>query len=955
MAGKKNELLSRRKLIQAGAQGLTGLLLTAETVTAPAASGLPDTSEWPMLARDAARSGATPTEVRPPFERKWVRLFPDEGLMSGMQPVVAEGVVYVGTLAGNLYAIDAATGKDRWVFRAGGPLLHSCAVGKGRVLFGAMDGVIYGLDARTGRSLYQQKTGAAIWNAPALTDGAALIGGRDGFLYCLALDTGRLRWKARVGGPLLASVCVDERRGRVYAASEELRVTAFDLRNGRAVWRSPKLPGVSFRGYHPVVAPDGSVMVTVTPALSLDTFEPLLLAMVKQIFGDFASWRHNRAENDRLREANFRLMEKPETYTAQLAYLRERLAHEPAYQTFFVLDPETGRQKFVTPIVYAESMNGTGAPPVVTPDGKVIVKFQALLRSRYEHYSPFLNVGALDTATGHITPIMDQSRTYGWHDSLLLIHDEQSQLVVGGRTLLNTHQDNVNGLNLETRAGYEQPFCRNIHEPKPGEAAALWARVLRGEPLPTGKEWLQRGTAVYGGGSVLDVPVTIAGDSFYYLPTHEISAGAAVIAYRMEAKGQAAVETTLPKATFTSEEWERIQKLTWDWDTLEAPRLREILTDLPAKVRGTRQHPLQVEAHRRAAALSAEELEEMIWQTSTVGFQPPGIPQDLKARLKHSVQELLSRRWQPLLFPSGKHPTEAYRLFTDPAETLYTLARAYPYLDAELQRAMQSYVGTHRLLDSLLSPPKDTNRVAVAEAGELRSAYDLPPEKLLKIADDIARAPLARLYPLWLWGQATGDWKPVEAAWGNLRPLVQEPPNRLEEDCRNGVVAGLIAYCRLAARVRDAAAVRQGVETARQALKERLIYEWAHPRGGLITYVPVNRSIFGRWRHLSPEVGRLCRKYAGNAQRSLMDTYVDAHRPTWWLAWNVDLMWRNEAPFSFPTMSAEIFAARALILNEPAERLKTFLDLPWCKADLFHTQKLVHCLEATGTRLWKPT
>src|SRR6185369_17932708 len=126
---------------------------------------------------------------------------------------------------------------------------------------------------------------------------------------------------------------------------------------------------------------------------------------------------------------------------------------------------QTGKQKFVTSIVYAESMNGPGAPPVVTPNGKVIVKYSALLRSRYEHYSPFLNVGYLDTATGHITPIMDQSRRYGWHESLLLVHDEQSQLSVGGKVLINAHQDNVNALDLDTLRGYPAPFCHNVHEP----------------------------------------------------------------------------------------------------------------------------------------------------------------------------------------------------------------------------------------------------------------------------------------------------------------------------------------------------------------------------------------------------------------------------------------------------------------------------------------------------------
>jgi hypothetical protein len=39
-------------------------------------------------------------------------------------------------------------------------------------------------------------------------------------------------------------------------------------------------------------------------------------------------------------------------------------------------------------------------------------------------------------------------------------------------------------------------------------------------------------------------------------------------------------------------------------------------------------------------------------------------------------------------------------------------------------------------------------------------------------------------------------------------------------------------------------------------------------------------------------------------------------------------------------MSADIFAARALILNERADQLARYLDLPWCKADEYYVQKL---------------
>jgi len=273
-----------------------------------------------------------------------------------------------------------------------------------------------------------------------------------------------------------------------------------------------------------------------------------------------------------------------------------------------------------------------------------VVKFQALLRSRYEHYSPFLNVGYLDTETGHITPIMDQSRTYGWHDSLLLVHDEQCQLSVAGRVLVNAHQDNVNAMDLDTLQGYEEPFCRGVHEPQPGEAVGLWAMLLRGQTLPLGKEWLARGTAVYGGGSVIDTAVSVAGDSFYYIPTHEISAGAAVIAFRMDAKGNAGRKSDSPSARLTESEWERIKDLPWDWDLLQMPRLRHVLEALPEAVPGTRAAPLSEQAAERVSRIADGELDRFIWEVPRRGVADRDGLEGLKERLVASVRELVSRR-----------------------------------------------------------------------------------------------------------------------------------------------------------------------------------------------------------------------------------------------------------------------------------------------------------------------
>jgi hypothetical protein len=909
----------------------------------------PPRGDWPMLAHDPARSGATATEIRPPFERKWYRLFPEEGLMAGVQPVIADDKVFVGTMRGVLHAMDSGTGKDVWVYRADGAILHTCAVDAGKVVFGDSSGKISAVNAADGKLVWSVQTGSAVWNAPLIHQDTVFVGSRDGSLYAIGMSTGTVKWKGPTEGPLLSSPVLDVRRGRVYVASEDMYVYAFDLADGRRVWHSPKLPGVSFRGYHPVVAPDGSVMVTVSPSICLDSFEPILMGMVKEIFGDFASWRHKKEENAKLREANFQKMAEPGTYDAQLSYIRKRLSEEPIYQTFFVLDPDTGRQKFVTPIVYAESMNGTGAPPIVTGAGKVIVKYQALLRSRYEHYSPFLNVGYLDTATGHITPIMDQSRTYGWYDSLLLVHDEQCQLSAAGQVLINTHQDNVNAMDLGTLRGYEQPFCRNVHEPRVGEAVGIWAAIFRNEPVPVGKEWLARGTAVYGGGSVIDTAVSIAGDSFYFIPTHEINAGAAVIAYRMAPDGKAGQETQAPSSRLTDQEWARVQGLPWDWDILRFQRLSHVLAALPGKVPGTALNPLTEQAKERVGQIADSDLDRFIWDVPVV--KHAGGPSDLKTKLASQVRELVSRPWQPLIFPPGKHPREAYRIFADPTETLFTLARAYPYVDADLQTDLRQYVTQLSRAGGPLEGPVGKRALNPAD-GAVRSYYDIAPDKLFRVADDVTRGDVARFYPLWLWASVTGDWGHIESNWGRLKVFVDQPPNKMEEDCRNGYLAGLIAYCRMAERMKDEESRQKGLQITRRALRERLTYEFSYTQGGLISEVPVLRSTFARWRHLTPEIGRFLAHYAGETHKRLMDIYVDYHRPTWHLAWGVETLWRNESPFAFPTMPAEIFTARAWILNEPSEKLVSSLDLPWCKADLFYIQKLVLCIETMhGERL----
>ena len=67
-------------------------------------------SEWPTLHKDYQRSGHTEEFVQGPYERKWYRDFHDEMIATRAEAIVAEGKCFVGTFAGNMYALDVKDG-----------------------------------------------------------------------------------------------------------------------------------------------------------------------------------------------------------------------------------------------------------------------------------------------------------------------------------------------------------------------------------------------------------------------------------------------------------------------------------------------------------------------------------------------------------------------------------------------------------------------------------------------------------------------------------------------------------------------------------------------------------------------------------------------------------------------------------------------------------------------------
>jgi len=101
-------------------------------------------------------------------------------------PAIADGVLYIGSVDGRLYALDAdAGGALLWSYTTEDSITSSPAVAEGVVFIGSSDSNLYAIDARTGGLLWNFTTGDQIIGNPAVADGIVYIQSSDGYLYAL--------------------------------------------------------------------------------------------------------------------------------------------------------------------------------------------------------------------------------------------------------------------------------------------------------------------------------------------------------------------------------------------------------------------------------------------------------------------------------------------------------------------------------------------------------------------------------------------------------------------------------------------------------------------------------------------------------------------------------------------------------------------------------------------------
>ncbi|MCC6790232.1 MAG: PQQ-binding-like beta-propeller repeat protein [Thermomicrobiales bacterium] len=208
-----------------------------------------------MFRGDAAHTGVNPgpgITGRP--MRQW--RFDTAGELYS-SPVVANGLVYVGTKSGFVFALELETSTVRWRADLGDNIIikSSPAVMDDRIVIAAGHSLV-ALDPLTGAKLWQANTPPLSESSPSFANERIFVASSASSVYAFEAATGRQAWSFQADGLIKSSpAIVDE---VLFVGTDDGKLYALNTKTGQTQWQFQTVGGIFSS---PAVA-DGRVYVT---------------------------------------------------------------------------------------------------------------------------------------------------------------------------------------------------------------------------------------------------------------------------------------------------------------------------------------------------------------------------------------------------------------------------------------------------------------------------------------------------------------------------------------------------------------------------------------------------------------------------------------------------------------------------------------------------------------------
>ncbi|WP_180105456.1 MULTISPECIES: outer membrane protein assembly factor BamB [unclassified Acinetobacter] len=182
-------------------------------------------------------------------ERLWQKKISKQGLTAGVE--AADGIVVVGNAKGQLFALDQATGEQKWTAQLTGALLSPSLIQAGRVISVTNDGTVYANDVAAGQQTWTYNLPNVQFSlrgmaAPVSLDARhVLIASSNAYIYVIDALSGIPKMQRRVavsdgrsdvqrlididGEPTVAGQFL-------ITTSYQGQVTALDLASQQVIW-----------------------------------------------------------------------------------------------------------------------------------------------------------------------------------------------------------------------------------------------------------------------------------------------------------------------------------------------------------------------------------------------------------------------------------------------------------------------------------------------------------------------------------------------------------------------------------------------------------------------------------------------------------------------------------------------------------------------------------------------
>ncbi|HAP36846.1 MAG TPA: hypothetical protein DCQ28_13280 [Bacteroidetes bacterium] len=188
----------------------------------------------PMLGRNASREFSDPSFFSFPLTKVW-EYDASAGFGNGA-PIIVNKTLIIGTLQGELHAINVETGKRISYNKNLSPISSSPVAYRQYIIVGleSANENLISFNTEKGDVQWSKNIGGVV-SSPFTSDDLLFVGGLDGTFYSFKAQYGESNWKFDTKAPIYASACA--LNDLVFCANAEGIIFGLDKKNGEMRWK----------------------------------------------------------------------------------------------------------------------------------------------------------------------------------------------------------------------------------------------------------------------------------------------------------------------------------------------------------------------------------------------------------------------------------------------------------------------------------------------------------------------------------------------------------------------------------------------------------------------------------------------------------------------------------------------------------------------------------------------